>query len=433
MTLEFANKCYNSISLITLSSAFQLILVKVTGDITGTDMKLLIYEENDQICIHDIKTYKNAIFNDAFMEISIPMFKGMKHTYCTNYCIRTGLCNAIIVAQSNEKKYQDGENEYLAEFDWCTTYKIQKKDINVTDLTSLHPEPVVNIWNGGILPNKPELTVINFNACCPNQCPKECKCQNTEDGLFICTSPLSSFEWFGPEVKVHLPFEEATCWTDIVGNIQFAEGMANKALLLDGQTSLEINMVNNGGCWKNVGSCGEGGFSVAFWIKIISNYGFENHRTNVGIISAVEKWDKEGWAVLINNWEPNCNLKFEVYDWQIGDKIAYVNIEKALKFNQWSHYAASYHYRRPNDDPNVLFQIYKNGELYNNGYARYYVHGQVISEGNMNKLAFGRRYLNQNIGPHANVVLDDLLIIDGNFNNELASTLYQSYQEMVPD
>ncbi len=424
MTLEFTNKCYNSISLITLCSAFQLILVKVTGGITGTDMKLLIYEENDQICIHDMKTYKNAVFNDDFMEISIPIFKGMKDTYCTNFCIRTGLCNAIIVAQSTEGRYKDGENEYLPEFDWCATFKIQKKNINVIDLVSSQPALVVEIWNDGITPNKSELIVINFNACCPNQCPEECDCQNTEDGLFICTSPLSNFEWFGPEAKVHLPFEEDTCWTDIVGNVQFVDGMANKALLLDGQTSLEINLMDNGGCWKDVSSCKSFGFGVAFWIKILSQLGFENNSTWVGVISTLRSWTTGGWNVHLTKWESSNYLKIQINDGQLGKQV-FKNLEgEQLLFNQWLHYAVSYKYKVQNDDPNVLFKVYKNGQLHNNGWAHY--ENYAVSKDIVNKLVFGRLFSEINTGPYANVLLDDLLIIDGTFDDELASKIYQS-------
>ncbi len=302
MTLQFAKKCYQRMSLIFICGRTLLILLDITGEIMGRSMKLVIYHKNDQTCIHDMKIYKNAIFNDNFTEISIPKFHSMTDTYCTNFCIRTGLCNAIIVAQST--KYEDQNNEYanLTEFNWCAAYKIQKKDINVIDLTSSKQSPAVNIWDGGIVPNKSQLITINIDACCRNQCRKECDCQNTEDGLFICTSPLSTFEWFGPEAKVYMPFEEDTCWTDIVGDVKFVEGMANKALLLDGQTSLEINMINHGGCWKDVSSCQSLGFSVGFWIKILSNSGFENQGEVAGVISTIKMWITEGWGFHLTKW-----------------------------------------------------------------------------------------------------------------------------------
>ncbi len=431
MTLQFVKKCYYSISLTVFCGGALSILVGVTGEMMGTDMKLIIYHQNDQNCIHDIKVYKNAVFNDNFTEISIPKFPGMTDSYCTNYCIRTQLCNAVIVAQSTEYEYQDREYVYLTEFDWCAAYKIQKKDINVTDLASSKQSAVVDTWDGGIIPNKSQLIIISIDACCPNQCPKECDCQKTEDGQFLCTSPLSNFEWYGPEAKVHLPFEKDTCWTDIVGNVQFADGMANKALLLDGQTTLEINMVNQGGCWKDVSSCKSIGFSVAFWVKVLSDAGFEDHEKIVGVISALRRWEKEGWGFHIINWESKYYIKFQVNDLRNAGRSAFKEIEVSLQFNQWLHYAASYRYKDQNEDPNVLFKIFKNGQRNSYGNAHYL--DNVLSKDDVNKLAFGRWFFNQNTGPYANIMLDDLLIIDGTFNEAVASQLYQSYQEVFPD
>ncbi len=423
MALQFAKKW----SLIFFLGRTLLILVGVTG-VTGANMKLIIYHENDQNCIHDIKVYKNAVFNDNFTEIFIPKFPGMTDSYCTNYCIRTQLCNAVIVAQSTQYEYQNREHVYLTEFDWCAAYKIQKKDISVTDLASSKQSAVVDTWGGGIIPNKSQLIIINIDACCPNRCPKECECQNTEDGQFLCTSPLSTFKWFGPEAKVYLRFEEDICWTDIVGNVQFADGMANNALLLDGETTLEINMLNHGGCWKNVSSCKSIGFSVAFWIQILSNSGSENHHEVVGVISAINRWNTQGWAVHILNWQSTNYLKIQINDMQMGNQAFKHLDEGPLLFNKWLHYVVSYKYKVQNDDPNVLFKIYKNGQPDNNGYAHYENH--VNSKDSVDKLAFGKLVFDTNTGPFATVMLDNLVIVEGTFNEALASQLYQ---EVFPD
>ncbi len=94
-------------------------------------------------------------------------------------------------------------------------------------------------------------------------------------------------------------------------------------------------------------------------------------------------------------------------------------------FTQWMHYVASYQFKVQNDNPRDLFKVYKNGQPHNNAYAHYQDHG--LMEGKANKLAFGKMFFDTNTGPYANVMLDDLLVKDGTFNDTLASELYQRY------
>ncbi len=392
-----------------------LISRDVTDALTGKQMKLIIYQEDDQPCTHGLKVYENAVFTDNFNEISIPTFPGIKGSFCINYCIRTGLCNAIFVAKTNEN-----------DFEWCTAYKIERKDINVTALTEETSAHVMDTWEGGAVPEKSELVTLDIDACCPNNCPNQCDCENTEEGSFQCFPGFTTCPWSGPDAEVHLAFPEDTVWDRFAGNMMYTEGIAGQALWLDGSTTVEKNMANSDGCWMDVKTCQEEGFSVAFWFKIISDSGLKFSLDEVGVISAIDTEVKQGWAIELINYESRYYLKFQVHDMQNPLKAAYKEIENDLQFNQWFHYIAVYQYRFPNDEANVLFKIYKNGQLYNNGFSNYII--WAIHEDSVNKLAFGRRYLNVNISPHFNGMLDDLLIFDGSLDDALASKLHANYQ-----
>ncbi len=381
-----------------------LISRDVTDALAGKQMKLIIYQENDQTCTHGLNVYENAVFTDNFNKISVPIFQGLKDSFCINYCIRTGLCNAIFVAKTNEN-----------DFEWCTVYKIERKDISVTNLTEETSAHVMDTWKGGSVPEKSELVTLDIDACCPNECPNQCDCENTEDGSFQCFPGFTTCPWSGPDAEVHIAFTEDTVWDGLVENVMYTEGIVGQALWLDGSTGLEMTMAGNKGCWKDLSSCKEEGFSVSFWLKIPSV-----PLSEVGFVSAIRNLLYEGWALIfVNN-----ALKFQIHDMQIPGKAAYKEIEYSLVLDQWFHYIAVYQYKVSNGDVNSLFKIYKNGQAYNDGTGQYLLWS--FSDESVDKLAFGKRYFEETL-LFSNVVLDDFLIFDGSINDVMASKLHQNY------
>ncbi len=384
-----------------------------------TEMTASMCQVDGSYCGHNVKLYQNAAFYDSFTEVSIPRYQGMKETHCMYYCIRTGKCNAIIIANSVGYDYIDGYHVFTYEFDWCAAYKIQGKHVNVTgffkDYQITDYPDVVSTWDNGIIPEDSQLIIIEFDACCPSQCPQGCQCQDTEDGNFLCTAGQIPSQWSEAGAKVYVPFEENTCFTDLIGEFEFVDRMENKALLLGGEASVETNMVNHGGCWMNVSSCQSLGFGVAFWIKVLSNNGFQNHEESVGVISALSGWNKEGWNIMIINWNSGNFLKFHVSDWQNPGKTAFKELDQSISFNECLHYVAFYQYKANNDDANVLFESYKNGQIQFDGRGHYV--NNSFSQDSVNKMAFGRRYLDYKVGPYAHIALDELIIMDGSFGN----------------
>ncbi len=105
-----SSKCFLTISLALYFRYPSNVSHNVAVETKGIDMKLLIYQGDDEPCVNGMKVYYNTAFLDSFIEISIPTFSGMKESYCINYCIRTGLCNAIIIARSKEYQYEYDEH-----------------------------------------------------------------------------------------------------------------------------------------------------------------------------------------------------------------------------------------------------------------------------------------------------------------------------------
>ena len=91
-----------------------------------------------------------------FTEITAPAFPGMKDSYCTNYCIRSGLCNAIFLAYNNT-------GNGIIKFNWCAVYKVDAKNLNLTGLDQTTNVSVVNTWtkHGGI-PEKSKLILLGI-------------------------------------------------------------------------------------------------------------------------------------------------------------------------------------------------------------------------------------------------------------------------------
>ena len=380
-------------------------------------MKILIYQGDDEpCCVHMMKVYENAIFQDNFTEVSIPEFTEMKGSYCINYCIQTKLCNAMFIAKSMEY--------------WCKAYRIHRNEANITALTSSMSAPVINTWNGGAIPNESELTLIDFDACCPNACSSGSVCKNNKDTSFTCI--FGSFEglqiqWTGPKAVVYIPFDEGLTPDEVVGNFQLTDGVSEQALYLDGSTSIDINTPGgNMACWKHVSSCKTTGFSVAFWIQVISNTGFENHQDQVGVLTAMRATNKEGWEVNLLNYNHNLLLKMRVNNLLIPGKLALKEFDENFPLNEWIHYIAVYQYTEPNDDANVLFHMYKNGQSYNNRYGHY--SSGTIESDIVQKLVFGRRYFSTESGPYSNVKLDEVLVFNGSLDASQVLNLYQNYQ-----
>ncbi len=422
---NFALHCYFTILLTVFHKENPVFSLDITGKVARKIMNLLIYRKYDSPCVHGIKVYDNAIFtNKNFTEISIPHFPGIDGSYCTNYCIKTGLCNAIFVAKSGESQYNYDNNVYDY-FDWCKVYKVNTGEVNVTDLTSTISVPVVDTWNEGTVPEESELILLDIDPCCPNTCPNGTICANSEDGSFLCISGFATLQWTGPEAEVYLPFDSISPGV-IVGNFKLADGLDQQSLWLDGETSIEVNIPGNSGCWRQVSTCQTQGFSLAFWIKVLSGLGFESHGNTVDVISALREEEMEGWNVRILRWNSNIILKFLVHDLQNPSKQAKKEIEQNFEFKQWNHYLAVYQYTFNNNDPNVLFQFYKNGKSVNGGYAHY--DPTSLSSDVVNKLVFGRKYISSAVGPFCNKMLDEGLFYKGSVDACIASTLYQHYR-----
>ncbi len=80
----------------------------------------------------------------------------MKDSYCTNYCIRSGLCNAIFLAYN----YDGNGNPH---FIWCAVYKVDAKNLNLTGLDQTTNVSVVNTWaSHGGTPQESKLIIIGI-------------------------------------------------------------------------------------------------------------------------------------------------------------------------------------------------------------------------------------------------------------------------------
>ncbi len=101
-----------------------------------------------------MKEDENVIFDNIFTEIPRPAFPGMKDSYCTNYCIRSGLCNAIFLAYND-----DGNGN--TQFNWCAVYKVDVKNLNILALDGTTSVPVMNTWDShGGTPSSSKLITI---------------------------------------------------------------------------------------------------------------------------------------------------------------------------------------------------------------------------------------------------------------------------------
>ena len=109
----------------------------------------------------------------------------------------------------------------------------------------------------------------------------------------------------------------------VVGSFQLAEGMTGNALWLDGNSTIDIFIPGTSGCWRQVSTCQAQGFSLAFWIKVISDSGFENHQDKVGVVTAMRAWGKEGWKVKLSKLNSNWFLRMHVADMQNPEQHAW--------------------------------------------------------------------------------------------------------------
>ena len=390
---------------------------QVAAEPMGKDMTLLIHQRGGQSCVHGMSVYYNAIFHNDFTEVPIPQFFGIEGSYCINYCIRTRSCNAIVIAETMEYyyDYQNNNYDYWLEFDWCKAYRINLTSVNITDLNSnnLTPvtnAPVVSTWPEGVIPDESELTLINFNGCCPNRCANGSECKNIGGGSFLC-------------LYVYLEYEDNLIPDAVVGTFQLIDGMVGQALYLDGATTVDINIPGNVGCFREISSCQTMGFSLAFWIKVISDMGFENDTDTVGVISAMKNWGHEGWAVKLIKKNSDDILKLHIADTQIQGQHAWKDIDRNIPFNEWIHYIVGYQYKLlANDD---LFNIYKNGKPHNIGIG-HYTNG-IFHGDRVDKLAFGRRYFDSYSGRYANIELDEVMVTDGLIDVNSAFNFYEQY------
>ncbi len=427
-TQIFSMKCYSIISLLFCYSEKLSHSLEITSEVGGKAMMLLIYQEDEKPCVHEIKSYRNAIFvTEYFKQISIPSYHGVDLSFCMNYCIRTVSCDAIFVAKSQEYgyDYENSEFIYWYEFDWCAAYKMNINEVSVIDIRNVSSVPVMETWEAELVPKESEIILINFDVCCPNKCPYNTTCTPSKTGSYLCISGFAILDWPGPEASVYLPFENN--FPDSVwGKFLLADGLAQKSLYLDGQTTVDFDFTHSSGCWKTISSCKSMGFSVSFWLKVITNMGFESHGKSASIISAIQERDYEGWNIFILHYNSRNVLKIQVNDPQNPGKEAQKQMDFNFALNEWNHYTAVYQYTLPNDDPNVLFQFYKNGQPNNGGYAHY--QSNTLHSDTVNKLAFGRKKLNIVEGPYPNVVLDEVIIFNGSVDATLALALYKHYQ-----
>ncbi len=197
---------------------------------------------------------------------------------------------------------------------------------------------------------------------------------------------------------------------------------------MDGETSVETRTLPGAGCWRKVSTCQAQGFTLAFWFKLISQSGLENHGDVVWPICAKKGWNKEGWGVHLLNWQSTIKLKLTVTDTRFPNINVHKNMDSFTVIEgQWAHYVAIYKFTFSGDNPHNLFKIFKNGEQQDTN-----AHDKGVGSINpdsVDKLAFGR-FIQDNSGPpYPNVMLDELLIFDEGLDNDMIDQLYQNYQQ----
>ena len=195
-------------------------------------------------------------------------------------------------------------------------------------------------------------------------------------------------------------------------------------LLLNGSSTLDAVGPWSTGCWRQPSSCGSQGMTIAFWVKLIT--GIENHGDTVGLISAQEEVTKEGWEIILYNWNGiNKFMKFQVKDFQVPGKRFQKEIDTVTSlYGQWLHYVAIYQHVNP-DNAGDQYMIYKNGQINNNGWADTQNNGFTANM--VERLALGRQFSTQSSPPYANIMLDEVVFFDAALNAVLVDELYQHY------
>ena len=265
----------------------------------------------------------------------------------------------------------DSENSafiHWYDFDWCAAYKMNINDVSVVDLRPGTSVPVMQTWEEELVPKESELILINFDVCCLNKCPYNATCTTSRNGSYLCISGFATLNWTGPKALVYLPFDNDIPET-VLGNYMLVDGVVQKSLYLDGQTTVDFDFTHSNGCWKTISSCKSIGFSLSFWLMVITNTGFESHGKSASIISAIQDRDYEGWNIFILHYNSRNVLKYQVNDPQNHGKEAQKQIDTDFALDEWNHYTAVYQYTSDNHDPNVLFKFYKNGEPNDAGYS----------------------------------------------------------------
>ncbi len=191
---------------------------------------------------------------------------------------------------------------------------------------------------------------------------------------------------------------------------------------------MDTNALPGGGCWREISTCGTEGFTVAFWFKLLSKSGLEEHANTVRVVSAMESFSNEGWEVELLNWEHNLNLKFIVRDPQSVNKTAYKTIGSGMKVDsEWAHYVVFYRFAYSAEEADNLFQSYENGQ------QRYlhahYGHEFDINPKKVDTLAFGKRVGSNPNPPYPSFMVDELLLFDGKLNSAMVTQLFLHYQD----
>ncbi len=163
--------------------------------------------------------------------------------------------------------------------------------------------------------------------------------------------------------------------------------------------------------------------TIAFWVKLIS--GADKHQDTAGLMTTMRDWNSEGWKIDLFNWSGDKLIKFLVMDYQAHGKRFQKTVDTVTSlFGQWLHYVLIYQFVDPNT-PSAQFQIYKNGQPNNGGYAD--SPSNTFTEYIVDKLSFGRQYITQNTQPYGNALFDEVAFFDVALSLELAEKLYQHY------
>ena len=160
--------------------------------------------------------------------------------------------------------------------------------------------------------------------------------------------------------------------------------------------------------------------SIAFWIKVVS--GIPNHLDVVGVMSTMESYDKEGWIVLLFNWQGSRIIKFEVQDYQEPGKRFVKDMDTSITLDEWIHYTIVYKLVDPTD-PGRQFDVYKNGQSHNSGSAG--SQAETFTQNSVDTLAIGRQYIADNFPPYFNGMLDEVVILPGTLDATKVGQLFQ--------